>query len=387
MLRVVSMKNRFSIFIGFLTLVVCGCKPSGGSNHVISSEQADFRIVTVVQGLHHPWSVAFLPDGDYLVTERRGNLWRISRDGAKAEIKGVPDVYHEGQGGLLDIILEPDFNDGGFVYFSYAAMAQDNMEIANTEVARARLNLKQNRLSDVEVIFKAEPKVEGNNHWGSRLLFARDGMLHITLGERYHYSQEAQNPANHLGTTIRIMPDGSVPPDNPFVNGEAGDPKVFTYGNRNVQGIALHPQSGEVWAHEHGPKGGDEVNILKGGANYGWPAVTFGINYWGTKISDKTSAPGMEDPVLQWTPSIAPSGMAFYSADVFPEWKGDLFVGALAHRHLRRIELDGDKAVGQEELFKDLGMRIRDVRQGRDGLLYILTDEDNGALLRLVPVQ
>lgn len=372
-------------FICLALMVLSSCAQAE-DNQTVTSQQADFRVVKVAQELNHPWSLAFLPGGDYLVTERRGKLWRITPKGVKTEINGVPNVYHEGQGGLLDIVLEPDFEDGGWIYFSYAASAKDDRDMANTEVARAHLNLRQNRLTDSEVIFRADPKVEGGNHWGSRLLFAPDGMLHITLGERFDYKEEAQNPANHLGATIRITPEGNIPPDNPFADGIEGDPKVFTYGNRNIQGIALHPETGEIWAHEHGPKGGDEVNLLKPGANYGWPAVTFGISYWGTKISDKTSAQGMEDPILQWTPSIAPSGMAFYTGDKFPEWEGDLFVGALAHKHLRRLELDGKKVTGQEELLNDQGERIRDVRQSPDGHLYILTDEPDGSLYRLEPI-
>lgn len=382
------MTVRFLFLLSFVGLFVTGCAQAEEENEsVISSQQADFRVVSMTGGLHHPWSLAFLPDGDYLVSERRGKLLRISPKGQKTEITGVPQVYDEGQGGLLDIALEPDFSDGGWIYFSYAASDDGDEDKANTEVARAKLNLRQNRLTDLTVIFKAQPKVEGGNHWGSRLLFAPDGMLHVTLGERFDYKEEAQNPKNHLGATIRITPEGNIPDNNPFADGVKGDPKVFTYGNRNVQGIAQHPKTGEIWAHEHGPKGGDEINILKAGANYGWPAVTFGISYWGTKISDKTSAPTMEDPILQWTPSIAPSGMTFYTGDKFPEWQGDLFVGALAHKHLRRLELNDTKITAQEKLLEGRDSRIRDVRQGPDGYLYILTDESDGHLLRLEPAK
>jgi glucose/arabinose dehydrogenase len=351
-----------------------------------NSRQAGFRVVEIGTDFDHPWSLAFLPGGDYLVTERRGRLWRVTPEGKKTEIPGMPAVYHRGQGGLLDVALEPGFKDGGWMYFSYAASALDDKDIANTEVARARLNLTQNRLTDMEVIFRAQPKVKGDNHWGSRLLFAPDGMLFITLGERFDYSEEAQNPANHLGTVVRLMPDGKIPSDNPFVGQADKKSEIYSYGHRNAQGIAQNPQSGEIWIHEHGPKGGDEINILKPGANYGWPAVTFGISYWGLKISNRTSAPGMEDPILQWTPSIAPSGMAFYTGDKFPEWRGNLFVGALVKKHLRRMEFEGSKVTRQEELLKDRGERIRDVREGPDGYLYLLTDESDGKLLRLEPV-
>jgi glucose/arabinose dehydrogenase len=346
----------------------------------------NFRVVTIAKDLENPWSVAFLPDNTYLVTERRGRLLHITADGTKREIIGLPKVYHEGQGGLLDIALEPKFKDGGWLYFSYAASAQRNEDAANTEVARAKLNLRQRRLTDPEVIFRAAPKVEGSNHWGSRLLFAPDGNLFITLGERFDYDKEAQNTQNHLGTVVRVTPSGGIPKDNPFVKDKTSKPEIYSYGHRNSQGIALNPETGQIWMHEHGPKGGDEINILKPGANYGWPAVTFGISYWGLKISDHSSAPGMEDSILHWTPSIAPSGMAFYTGDKFPEWRGDLFVGALAGKHLRHLELDGNTITAQEELLADEKDRIRDVRNGPDGYLYVLTDESDGRLLRLEPL-
>ena len=367
----------------FLVMIVFSACTQAEDVSVIRSEKEDFQIVTIADELSHPWSLAFLPGGDYLVSERGGTLWRIAPDGRKVEISGVPDVYDRGQGGLLDIVPAPDFQTSGLLYFSYAAANEEGL--ANTEVAHAKLNLMKNRLTDVTVIFRANPKVSGSNHWGSRLLFGPDGLLYITLGERFSYKKEAQNPRNHLGTIIRVHPDGRTPDSNPFADGRDGDPKVFTYGNRNVQGIALRPDTGQIWFHEHGPKGGDEVNILKAGANYGWPAVTYGVSYAGWKISDKTTAPDMEDPVLHWTPSIAPSGMAFYAGDKFPAWQGNVFVGALAHTHLRRLELHDDTVVHQEVLLEDRGARIRDVRAGPDGFIYVLTDQSNGALLRLEP--
>ena len=378
------MKTTTQSFLFFLTFFLMACgQPQDGK--AISSKQADFRVQTIAQGLSHPWSLAFLPADEFLVTQRSGTLWRIDESGNKREINGVPDVYHAGQGGLLDVVLEPSFKNGGWVYFSYAAVDDNDDGIANTEVARARLSLDQNRLTQTEVIFKAAPKVKGSNHWGSRLLFAPDGTLYVTLGERFNFEEQAQDPSNHLGALVRIYPDGSVPDDNPFVGDNNKRPEIFSYGHRNPQGMALHPQTQDIWIHEHGPRGGDEINILKKGANYGWPRVTFGISYLGVEISDKTSAPGIQDPILQWTPSIAPSGMAFYTGDKFPQWKGDLFVGALAHQHLRRLELDGDAVTDQEELLKDRSERIRDVRMGPDGYLYILTDESSGSLLRLEP--
>lgn len=379
------MRFPLSLCLALCFLALVSCAEAEESQANLVTDNVAFTLVEVADGLNHPWSLTFLPNGDYLVTERRGMLWRVSETGQKTKINGVPSVYHTGQGGLLDVVLEPDFKDRGWIYFSYAATADNDSSIANTEVARARLNLQQNRLTDLEIIFKADPKVEGGNHWGSRLAFADDGSLYITLGERFGYEDQAQNPENHLGTVVRIMPDGSVPPDNPFADHPENKPEIFSYGHRNVQGIDIHPETRQVWTHEHGPKGGDEINILKAGANYGWPAATFGINYWGTEISEYTSRPGMQDPVLHWTPSIAPSGMAFYTGDQFPAWRGDLFVGALVKRHLRRVELDGDQVVGQEVLLKDFGQRIRDVRNGPDGFIYLLTDDTNGQLLRLEP--
>jgi len=367
--------------IAILTLFAA--QANANDQGIIHSDKADFQLVTITDELDHPWALQFLPNGDYLVSERGGKLWRISPQGQKTEITDVPAVYHEGQGGLLDIALEPNFKDNGWLYFSYAAASAEDEDKANTEVARAKLDMQQNRLSNTEIIFRARPKVEGGNHWGGRLLFDPDGLLYITLGERYDYKDQAQDPYNHLGAVVRLTPSGGIPSDNPFAKGEKGLPDIYSYGHRNAQGIALNPDSQKIWLHEHGPKGGDEINILKPGANYGWPEVTFGISYWGMKISDKTSAAGMEDPILQWTPSIAPSGMAFYTGHDFPAWQGSLFVGALAGKHLRRVEFDGDNLVAQEVLLKDRKERIRDVRMGPEGYLYILTDEGDGKLLRI----
>ncbi|MDP9195393.1 MAG: PQQ-dependent sugar dehydrogenase, partial [Pseudomonadota bacterium] len=331
----------------------------------LSPAYAQTSASVIADNLNHPWSVAFLPGGDFLVTERRGNLLRISPSGEKTEISGVPDVVTGGQAGLFDVVLSPDFARDSFVYLSYAGEGEDG---SNTEVAHARLDLDTNALTDFQVIFRAEPKVSGKNHYGGRLLFTPDGTLFITLGDRYEYRDEAQNPENHLGKIVRLK-DGKT--------------EIYSRGHRNVQGIALQPGTVRIWTHEHGARGGDEVNILKPGANYGWPLVTYGVDYSGAIISSRQTAPGIEPPVVYWTPSIAPSGMAFYTGDSFPAWKGDLFVGALAGQHLRRLDVEGDRIVGQEVLLEGLGQRIRDVRMGPDGYLYILTDEDNGQLVRL----
>lgn len=341
-----------------------------------------FEVKVIAEGLEYPWGMAFLPNGDLLVTEREGRLRRVS-DGALqgAAISGLPDnMYIEGQGGLLDVAIDPDFSENNLIYISYAGRGTGG---AGTEVAKARLN--GNALEDLEVIFKVHPKTQGQNHYGSRLLFDNDGLLYITLGDRYAFMEEAQNTDNHLGSIVRIKTDGSFPLDNPFFNDLKAKPEIYAYGVRNAQGIALRPSDGVIWYHEHGPRGGDELNILKAGANYGWPKITYGIDYSGAIISEKTDAPGMEQPVVFWDPSIAPSGMDFYTGDKFPDWEGDIFLGALAHRHLRRLKLEGDVVVEQEVLLKDRNERIRAVKTGPDGFLYVLTDSYEGTILRLEP--
>ncbi len=340
----------------------------------------DFKITTVVRNLDHPWSVAFLPGGDFLITERTGKLLLFQNDGLTHVIKGLPDISAFNQGGLLDVIADPDFKKNRTIYFSFAAEGPGGY---GTEVARAVLDGYS--LKNVQIIFKAKPKTPTGRHFGSRLLIAPDKTLFVTLGDRGDMRQ-AQNTSNHLGSIIRINLDGSIPHDNPYVSLKGYQPELYTYGNRNIQGIVLHPETGKIWFHEHGPKGGDELNILKSGANYGWPAVTYGVDYSGAIISRKTEAPGMEQPVVYWVPSIAPSGMTIYDGNAFPEWKGNIFIGALVQRHLRRIVLQGERVISQEVLLSDLGERIRDVRTGPDGYLYLLTDSGNGRLLRLEPL-
>lgn len=345
-----------------------------------SAASQDFRVVTVLRDLDYPWSLAFLPDGKFLITERSGRLLLVDKDGSFNVVSGLPEIASVGQGGLLDVIADPRFEINRTIYFSFVAKAPDGY---GTEVARAVLEGPS--LKDMRVIFKAKPKTSSSIHFGSRLLAAPDGTLIITLGEKGRM-REAQNPSNHLGSITRINPDGTIPQDNPFANRKGYRPALYTYGNRNIQGIALEPETGTIWVHEHGPKGGDELNILKPGVNYGWPAITYGVDYSGAIISEKTAAPGMEQPVVYWTPSIAPSGMTFYNGSAFPEWQGNIFIGALVQRHLRRVVLQDEKVVSQEILLKDLGERIRDVRTSPDGHLYLLTDSKKGRLLRLEPL-
>ena len=341
-----------------------------------------FRLVEVAGGLANPWSLAFLPGGDMLVTERPGRL-RLIRGGKleREPVAGAPKVAAQSQGGLLDVVPHPDFARNRLIYLSYAGSGEGG---AGTEVMRAKLDGAS--LEEGKVIFRVDPKTGGGNHYGSRLLFAPDGTLYISTGDRFTFRDQAQNLGNHLGKIIRLKDDGTAPDDNPFKGKEGARPEIFSYGHRNTQGLALRPGTSQIWQHEHGPRGGDEVNLLKAGANYGWPKITYGVDYSGAIISDKKEAPGMEQPVVYWVPSIAPSGMAFYDGDKFSAWKGDLFVGALGLTHLRRLHLQGGRVTEQEVLLEDLGERIRDVRNGPDGFLYIVTDSPrNGRVLRLEP--
>ncbi len=345
------------------------------------SEEHAFRVVTLVRGLEQPWSLAFLPDGRMLVTEKSGRL-RLVRDGRldPQPVAGLPEVTVHGQGGLMDVALHPRFAQNGLLYLSYAARGDDG---AGTEVARGRLS--GDRLENVQVIFRQSPKGSRGQHFGSRLVFDRQGYLYITLGDRGEMTR-AQKPGDHAGSVIRLHDDGRVPQDNPFVGRPGWKPEKYTLGNRNQQGAALHPQTGVLWTHEHGPQGGDEVNVIRAGANFGWPVITYGVNYgFGTRIGEGTSKAGMEQPIHKWVPSIAPSGMAFYTGDKFPKWRGNLFVGALRDQMLVRLELQGEKVVREERLIKGVLGRIRDVRAGPDGYLYLLTDESRAVLARLEP--
>ncbi len=348
----------------------------------IRSGAASFRLVRVAEGLENPWGLAFLPGGGMLVTERPGRLLLVGGDGGRKEIRGLPQVVDRGQGGLLDVVPDPDFGRTGLVYFSYSAPGPGGT--AGTAVARGRL--RGTELQDVRVIFEMTKKTSAGQHFGSRLAFAPDGTLFVSTGDRgdRHRAQDLRDTA---GKVLRINPDGSVPRDNPFAGRRDALPEIFSYGHRNIQGMAVNPATGEVWTHEHGPRGGDEINILKPGANYGWPVVTHGREYVGGAIGEGTGKPGIEEPLLHWTPSIAPSGMAFYSGDAFPGWKGSLFAGALAGRHLRRVVPREGGEAGQETLLDGTIGRIRDVRQGPDGNLYLLTDERRGALYRLEPAR
>jgi len=372
------MRKLLSLFC--MVLLVQG---AAALAQTVKSEKHEFRVVTLVRGLQNPWSLAFLPDGRMLVTEREGRLRIIGKDWRldPKPVEGLPEIVASGQGGLLDVVLHPQYEKNGWIYWSYNAPDADKKSGWGTAMARGKL--QGHRMTEVQVLFSMEPKTRAVHHFGGRIVFDGKGLVYLTLGDRGDMPR-AQRMDDHAGSVIRLHDDGRVPADNPFVMQAGARPEKFTLGNRNMQGAALHPRSGELWTHEHGPQGGDEINIMRAGRNYGWPVVTFGVNYGiGTKIGEGTSKPGMEPPLLVWTPSIAPSGMAFYTGDAFPNWKGNLLVGALRDEMLVRLELEGDKVVRQERLIKGQIGRIRDVRVGPDGLIYLLTDEREGALVRL----
>ncbi|MEO1227462.1 MAG: PQQ-dependent sugar dehydrogenase [Myxococcota bacterium] len=338
------------------------------------------RVETVVGGLNHPWGMSFLPDGRALITERGGRLRILDTQGRlSGEVSGVPSVYASGQGGLLDVLVGPSFARDRLVYLCYAA--QDG-RASGTEVARARL--EDDRLGPLEVVFQASPKIiSGSNHYGCRLGFDPEGHLFIGIGDRFGEMDRAQELDSHLGKIMRIWPDGSVPADNPFMARRDVLPEIWSYGHRNIQGLVIHPTTGEPWNHEHGPRGGDEVNRPQAGDNHGWPLACYGSHYTGQDIPDDHAGRGFAEPAHYWTPSIAPSGMAFYDGDLFPEWKGQLFVGALAGRSVRRLELEGNRVVAESRVDGAIGERIREIEMGPDGAIYLLTDDGNGQVLRI----
>jgi len=344
---------------------------------------AEPRLTNVARGLANPWAVAFLPDGRFLVTERAGRLRIVEANGRLREpLAGLPPVDAGGQCGLLDVVIDPKFADNAWVYWSYAEAGEGGN---STAVARGKL--QGNRLAEVQVIFRQLPKVSSTLHCGSRLVFDREGRLFVVLGDRFSRKDDAQKLDNHLGKVVRIAADGKVPADNPFVATAGAKPEIWSLGHRNMQGAALHPQTGELWASEHGPQGGDEINVVRAGLNYGWPLVTYGRNYGiGTRIGEEGPKAGFEQPLKHWVPtSVAPSGMVFLTSERYPGWKGSLFVGTLRTQSLLRLEFDGTRFVSEEVLLGDRKVRIRDVRQGPDGLIYVLTDSADGQLLRLDP--
>ncbi len=341
------------------------------------------RVVPFAGGLEHPWGMAFLPDGGLLVTERPGRLRLVSPEGRVGEpIAGVPRVSARGQGGLLDIALDPDFARNRRVYLSYAEPRADGVA---TAVARARLAENNRVLTGLEVLFRQQPAYSGGLHFGSRLAFARDGTLFITLGERFDLSEGAQDLGTTLGKVVRINPDGSIPADNPFRNTPGARPEIYSLGHRNVQAAAIEPATGRLWTVEHGARGGDEVNRPEAGKNYGWPVISYGRHYSGGAIGEGTAKPGMEPPLFYWDPSIAPSGAAFYDGALFPAFRGQLFTGALAGQALVAVRIADGRVIGEARL--PLGKRVRDVRQGPDGALWLAIDSEDGEILRVIPAR
>jgi glucose/arabinose dehydrogenase len=375
------------VAVVLVALAFLGCRSGDVSSSPqsirVESSLGPLTLETVAEGLVTPWSVAFLPDGRFLVTERPGRMRVIDAEGHLSEpIAGLPKVHARGQGGLLDVVLAPDFASSRVIYFSYAEPVDDK---ARTAVMRARLDLEGLQLESAERIFAQHPAHRGNNHWGSRLVFGRDGMLFVTLGDRYDLRDQAQDLSSHIGKIVRLRPDGSVPGDNPLTTRAGTLPEIWSWGHRNIQGATLHPRTGELWIHEHGPRGGDEVNRILPGRNYGWPRITHGREYAsGARIGEGTSAPDFESPLWQWTPSIAPSGMTFVTGERWGDWHGDLLSGSLAGERLVRLEGDANGLREAERLLDEIRARIRDVRQGPDGAIYLL-DESRGRLLRLLP--
>ncbi len=340
---------------------------------------AGYKLETLASNLQYPWSVAFLPDGEFLVSQRGGQLLKLSADGSERQnIAGVPETYAKSQGGFFDIVLDPDFESNKKIYLSYA---HGGPHANGTGVVRATLG--EDKLQNSELILLVETAKDTAVHYGGRMQFLPDGTLLITTGDGFEYREDAQDPKSELGKVLRINTDGTPPPDNPFL--QQGSPRVWTYGHRNPQGLALDTDTGNVYLHEHGPKGGDELNLLRSGNNYGWPAITLGVDYSGAHVSPFKELDGMEQPEWSWVPSIAPSGLAWYDGEAFPQWQGDLFLGALVNKEVRRLDLENGKVMAEERLFTELDERIRDVRSGPDGYLYILTDSEEGKLIRVVP--
>ena len=374
-------------FVLVLSAALTAATIAKAADPVYPSSAGNLLVQTVASGLVAPWALAFLPDGRMLVTERPGRMRIAARNGQLSPaLANVPKVFAVGQGGLLDVILDRDFAQNRTIYFSYAEPFSGG---GRTALARARLeDSEMPRLTDLKVVYRQHGPPSQGNHFGSRIVQAIDGTLFVTNGEHFTDRDMAQTFDNDLGKIVRITPDGTAPSDNPFVNKPGARPEIWSYGHRNPQGLAINPADGKLWEQEHGARCGDEINIIEKGHNYGWPRVSYGVNYDGTPVgTGKAKMEGVDDPRWHWTPSIAPSGMAFYTGDLFPAWKGSLFNGALKSQLLSRLELKGDTVVREERLLQGLHERIRDVRQGPDGALYLLTDSTSGRILRVAPAR
>lgn len=369
-----------AILLAVSFLIATGTR---GQEQAFGSSAGELEVRTIARGLANPWALAFLPDGKMLVTERPGRMRIVTAEGQiSPPLKGVPEVWASGQGGLHDVVVDRSFAQNKTIYFCFAERTEGG---GRTTVTRAKLNDGNGRLDDVKIIFRQQGPLSSGNHYGCRIAQADDGNLFVALGDHFTHRDQAQNLGNHLGKLIRIAPDGSVPSGNPFAGRTDAKPEIWSYGHRNVQALAINPASGDPWEIEHGPRGGDELNLIGKGKNYGWPVIGYGIDYSGAKIHDATAKDGMEQPLKYWVPSIAPSGMAFYTGKLFPKWNGSLFTGALRGAMLVRLTLNGNVVTSEERLLQNLHERIRDVRQGPDGALWLLTDSSNGRVLRVAP--
>ena len=373
------MKNHFLLLLILVVFTACPkTKEATAKKYALeelsiqeqlSVPPRDYRLETVVNNLSNPWGMTWLPDGSMLITEKSGDLIHF-KNGEKTEVKNVPDVYNRGQGGLLDIEIHPKYSENGWIYITYAS-TEGSSKGGNTALMRCKL--KDNALINIEKLYKAEPNTTRGQHFGSRIEFDNEGFLYFSIGERGERDVNPQDISRDCGKIYRLNDDGSIPNDNPFINDKKAKKAIFTYGNRNTQGMAKHPVTGDIWSHEHGPKGGDEINIVKKGANYGWPVVSFGVNYSGSKFTEETERPDMEGPIFYWTPSIAPCGMAFVTGNVYPDWKGHLLVGSLKFNYVELLRLDGNKVISREKIAEDVG-RVRNVKMGPDGYIYIAVE-------------
>ncbi|MDO9594785.1 MAG: PQQ-dependent sugar dehydrogenase [Lutibacter sp.] len=371
----------FIIVVFALIFNSCNNKPAEKIAENIAVEQSfKYKVETMVPDLEQPWGMAFLPDGSMLITEKKGVLIHF-KNGKKTIVEGLPKIENNGQGGLLDIILDPKYRENGWIYFSYAANTENDNKGSNTAISRAKL--VNNKLVNLELLYKATPNTKNGVHYGSRFAFNKEGFLFFSIGDRGNHKENPQDITRDAGKVYRINPNGTIPSSNPFFNVKDTKKAIFSYGNRNIQGMAVHPVTGEIWTHEHGPKGGDEINIIKSGKNYGWPKVSYGINYDGSILTDKNTMPGMENPIHYWVPSIAPSGMAFVTGNKYPEWKGNLLVGSLKFQYLNMCVLNNNKVIKEEKLLEGLG-RVRNVIQAPDGFIYVAIEFKG--IVRITPV-
>lgn len=373
-----TMKKLIILLLSFSVITSCAQRKKENDVAIKTSEKRGYTTEKIVNNLNNPWGMTWLPNGSMLITEKAGSLIHFS-NGTKTEIKNVPEVYNRGQGGLLDIELHPNYSENGWIYITYASSEGDE-EGGNTKLIRCKL--KNDSLTSIEELYKATPNTSRGQHFGSRIEFDNEGYLYFSIGERGNRDVNPQDITRDGGKIYRLNDDGTIPNDNPFVNEKNAKKAIFTYGNRNPQGMAKHPTTGQIWTHEHGPKGGDEINIVKKGVNYGWPVISYGVNYSGTTFTDITSKPGMEQPIYYWVPSIAPCGMDFVTGDRYPDWKGHLLVGSLKFNYVELVKLNGNEVVGREKIAQDIG-RVRNVKMGPNGYIYIAVEGQG--IFKVVP--